>query len=590
MKYPIIKKVLSLGLCVTLLSGCSVSSINSSGDTNKSSYEDFIVVDVFDSQANFQGIQSGWFAKIVKEKFNMELNIIAPNVAGGGDTLYEMRASAGNLGDLIITTGENGKFQHMVSSGLLLDMSDYIVDKDIMRFEYAINILNGKLPEKGIYAIPSDISTQSPTTRSEAGELTYGPYIRWDLYEKMGYPKIGTLEDLLPILKDMQELYPYTEDDQKTYAFSFFKDWDNNMMNAAKQPACFYGYDEFGFVLAKADGSDYQDILADSSLYLRVLKFYFDANQLGLVDPASQTQNHEAVYNKYKSGALLFCPWPWLSQSAFNTLDNTKNGIGYMMAPMDDISIYSYGCNPEGNQKTIIGIGSNAQDPERLADFIDWLYSPEGIMIGCSASGATGGIQGLTWDLDEMGAPYLTDFGVEAFLNGDAEVPEEWGGGTWRDGVSALNYRPVAQTDLNPEGFPYYYSLWDSVKELSESALDANWQSYMKADSTIDYLEQHNQILVAPGTSYITKEESSELSTIRSQCRALIVEYSWDMVFAPDEETFNTLWTDLQSRVASYGYQQVLTADLANAKAQNTARQSAVIAYEANQSITNKNN
>ena len=35
-----------------------------SGENSK--YEEFLTVDVFDSQANYQGIQSGWFAKIVK--------------------------------------------------------------------------------------------------------------------------------------------------------------------------------------------------------------------------------------------------------------------------------------------------------------------------------------------------------------------------------------------------------------------------------------------------------------------------------------------------------------------------------------------
>ena len=56
--------------------------------------------------ANYQGIQSGWFAKIVKDKFNMELNIIAPNVAGGGDTLFQTRSAAGDLGDLILTNAD----------------------------------------------------------------------------------------------------------------------------------------------------------------------------------------------------------------------------------------------------------------------------------------------------------------------------------------------------------------------------------------------------------------------------------------------------------------------------------------------------
>ncbi len=47
------------------------------------------------------------------------------------------------------------------------------------------------------------------------------------------------------------------------------------MMNAGKQLVTYYGYDESGFVLAKADGSDYQSILDSDSEYIRALKFYF---------------------------------------------------------------------------------------------------------------------------------------------------------------------------------------------------------------------------------------------------------------------------------------------------------------------------
>lgn len=68
-----IKKTLSvLALCtlVFAVTGCAK-------EKEANLYEEFIVVDVFDSLANFQGIQSGWFAEIVKDKFNMELNIIA---------------------------------------------------------------------------------------------------------------------------------------------------------------------------------------------------------------------------------------------------------------------------------------------------------------------------------------------------------------------------------------------------------------------------------------------------------------------------------------------------------------------------------
>ncbi|MBQ9136276.1 MAG: extracellular solute-binding protein [Lachnospiraceae bacterium] len=542
-------------------------------------YEEFIVVDVFDSLANFQGIQSGWFAKIVKDKFNMELNIIAPNVAGGGDTLYEIRSAAGDLGDLIIVGVDNGKLENLVTSGLLIDMQEYLKDQEIMQYETAIRELNNVVSEEGIYAIPAELSGNSPLTPSETSELTYGPYLRWDAYAALGYPEMETMEDLLPVLKDMQELVPTGDTGNPTYAFSLFKDWDGNLMNAAKQPACLYGYDEIGFVLAKADGSDYQSIIDENSLYMRALRFYFEANQLGLLDPDSPTQNYDSVFQKYVNGDILFSIWPWQGQSAYNTLSHKEEGKGFMLAPINDMEIFSYGCKVSGNPQVVVAIGSNAEDPERLADFINWLYSPEGIQInGAQASGGTAGPEGLTWEMTEDG-PVLTEFGVQALMNGEVAVPEEWGGGLWGDGVSALNFKPVMQSDTDPNGYSYAYLLWDSVTSMETTALDKAWQEYMGAENTIEYLEQNNMMIIAPGCNYVTPTESSEITTMRSQCKNIIVEYSWKMIFAADEEEFNILYETMVTKLSSLGYEQVLAVDMQNAHDQNKARQKAVEKY-----------
>ena len=406
-------------------------------DANDCPYEEFIVVDVFDFSANYQGIQSGWFGEVVRKKFNMQLNIIAPNIARGGDTLFEVRAAAGNLGDLVICKGVNGQLEDMVNAGLLYDMEDELQGKGIMRYRTAIENLNSCLEQGGVYAIPSQVSVNGPNVPSEGVEPVYGPYIRWDLYRELGYPEIDTMEDLLPILKQMQEQYPTAENGAKTYGFSFFKDWDDNMMNAVKQPCCMYGYDEYGVVLGKADGSDYQSIIDDDSVYVRMLNFFYEANQLGLIDPKSENQNYEQCFEKYKNGEIFFSPWPWQGKSAFNTISNTEEqGRGFMMAPVKDLQIYSYGCYPYGNQDSIIAVGSQCADKERIVDFIDWLYSDEGIMLnGANLSGAAAGPEGLTWEMREDG-PYLTEFGKEALLNGgEIEVPEEYGGGTWKSGT-----------------------------------------------------------------------------------------------------------------------------------------------------------
>lgn len=533
----------------------------------------FLTVDVFSSTANYQGIQGGWFGEVVKEKFNMQLNIISPNVAGGGNLLYETRSSAGNLGDIIMIGSENGQLQETVEAGLLLDMSPYVeLMPHLMTYQSAIAKLQSLIDEpNAIYAIPSNVSSLSPTDPSEGLEPVFGPYMRWDLYQELGYPSIGTLEDLLPLLASMQALYPETDSGQPTYAFSLFKDWDSNMMMMAKQPACLYGYDEIGFLLSKADGTDDASIIDDDSPYVRSLRFFYEANQMGLVDPESTTQNWDSVWAKYVSGQILFSPWPWLGQSAFNTLDHLNDGEGFMMVPIDDMTIFSYGANPSGGSY-MVAIGSGAEDPERLVRFIDWLYSPEGIMMSTDSYGSTSGPEGLTWMMSD-GKPVLTQFGIDAMLEGGTDMPEEWGGGSWSQGISQLNFVSVISKDINPETqFAYDYRYWDSYLLYSSTTVQEDWQTHMNSLTTFDYLVENNQVIVAPGTQYIAPAEPAVVSSIRDKCKIIIVDYSWQMVFAEDEATFDALLLEMQNKVINLGYNTVLAYDQEIANNINQAR------------------
>lgn len=584
MKRKMISLVLCAAMAMSVLAGCSSgdsgSSTSSGSDTGSSKYEDFITVDVFDGQANYQGTQSGWFAQLVKEKFNMELNIIAPNVAGGGDTLFQTRSAAGDLGDLILTNADGGRLQNLVTAGLVMDMTDLLADaENVHRYDTAIESTNSLVEEDGIYAIPSEVSSNAPTEAGESLEPTFGPYVRWDAYKAIGYPEIKDLDGLLDVMKQMQEAVPTSDSGKPTYAMSFFKDWDGNMMNNAKQPTCYYGYDELGFVLAKADGSDYQDITDSDSIYMDVLEFFYKANQMGLVDPESTTQNYDTMYSKYQDGQILFSFWPWLGQAAYNTTEHKAEGKGFMLADIDNMQIFSYGCIPNGNAKNCIMIGSKAEDPQRLADFIDWLYSPEGIMASASQTGSTAGPEGLTWEMQD-GQPVLTEFGQEALNGNDPTVPDEWGDGSWSDGVSQLNYTAVNKKDINPDnGFTYDYTLWDSVLSQNNSALALDWQEHMGAQTTMEYLENNNKIIVAPGSGFAAPEEDSQITTLRGQCRTTIVDTSWQMIFASNDEEFQSLQKQMQDTLEGLDYQTVLDYDMDLAHQQNDARVAIVEQY-----------
>lgn len=553
------------------LAGCGgAAESETDAASSESGYDETITIDVYNGLANYMGMQEGWFAKIVRDKFNMELNIIAPNVAGNGDTLYQTRTAAGDLGDLIIV--DNGQqYNELVEAGLLTDASEYYETmENVQRFDAAVQNLNKDAD--GLYGFPTSVSTLKATDPSEGLDPTFGAYVRWDLYGEQGYPEIGTLEDLLPVIQKMQEDNPTTDSGKKVYGFSLFSDWDGNMMNAGKQLVTYYGYDESGFVLAKADGSDYQSILDSDSEYIRALKFYFEANQMGLVDPESTTQNYDTLFAKFQEGQVLFSWWPWLGQAAFNTTTNLTEGKGFMLAPIQDQKIFSYGAEVYGG-KQFIGIGSNAEDPERIAAFIDWLYSSEGVLANSSQTSGSSGPEGLTWEMKD-GEPVLTEFGKQALLDGDGDVPEEYGGGSYKDGVSALNVNTVLPIDINPDtGFPYAYTMWESYQNETTNPVKEDWSKNMgSAESTIGYLEENDQLLVAPGASYVAPEDSSEISTLRNQAKATIIEYSWRMVFAKDEAEFDQLLKEMQETADGLGYQTVLEFDMNNAKDQNEKR------------------
>lgn len=577
---------LSICLVVSVLSACGGDNNSlSSGEQSKSSsdnvsnvsdsaYDETITIDVFSTLANYQGIATGWWAKIVKDKFNIELNMIAPNVSGGGDTLYQTRVAGGELGDIVIVGAD--KMSELVTGGLLLDMSDYIADyKELNQYTDAIENVNSQVEDSGVWGIPLQVSSQTADTPSEGVEPTFGPYLRWDLYKELGYPEMNSLDDLLDVLEDMQNLNPETETGNKAYALSLFPDWDANILCCAKQPTCYYGYDELGYVLAKADGSEFQDMLGSDSMYIEVLEFFNEAYRRGLVDPESSTQTYDTMYQKYVDGEVLFSFWPWLGQSAYNTAERMEEGKGFMLADVGDMEIFSYGCEPLGT-KTFIGIGSKAKDPERLADFINWLYSPEGITsMGSDTDGAPGP-EGLTWELQD-GNPVLTEFGQKALIDGDADVPEEWGGGSWKDGMCPLNIVTVNKQDINPETkYPYMFTLWDSYQELIETPLRQDWSEQMKATTSMEYLKENDKLLVAPGSGYLEPEDSADIATLRGQIKGIVVPYSWQMVYAETVDEFNSLLSEMQETTSGLGYQTLIDYDMQRAKDQQAAREAAV--------------
>ncbi len=362
-------------------SGAADSGSDAGEVSGAEKYPEFLTIEVFGVQSNYQGLQSGWFGKLVKDKFNMELNIIAPNVAGGGDTLYQTRSANGNLGDLILINMDSNRLKDLVQAELVLDMTDYMDGcENLKKYLPSMEMASALAEKEGLWGIPSGVSAVPATEPGEISEPTCAVSIRWDLYKEIGYPEIHGLEDLLPIMKQMQDIAGTSNSGKDVYAFSLFKDWDGDVMQNAGSFSGLYGYDPMGTAMFNIVTGETHRVIDDDSMYVAGLRLLFEANQMGLVDPESTTQNFDTVSSKYADGAILYSLWPWLGAGYYNSQENMEAGKGFMSAAMDEAKYLCAGGTPMGNVKYGIMVGSQTKDPQRIVDFVDWLYSPEGIM------------------------------------------------------------------------------------------------------------------------------------------------------------------------------------------------------------------
>lgn len=178
---------------------------------------------------------TGWYADAAKKKFNLTINIVH-----GDAQLYQTRSASGNVGDIILF--DDAKIENAVKAGLLYDMNknDLLSEygKDIENYQAAIKrIQKAYNTGSAVYAIPSGVSSQSVKTSSELGDLTFGSFAPFELYQAVGSPKLNIIDDVYPMLKAMHEKRPKIADGKPTYAFSIFKDWDGDGMCLATQTA-----------------------------------------------------------------------------------------------------------------------------------------------------------------------------------------------------------------------------------------------------------------------------------------------------------------------------------------------------------------
>ncbi len=573
MKKRVVAMLLSLTMVAASLAGCGGSTDSGStpaskastsaekkddtkASTETASTEEPLVIEIYDEAANYQGTQTGWFAKVVKDRFNIELNINAPQVAG--DAVYQTRTATGNLGDIVMLDPTH--FSDCVEAGLIKDISAEIKNcPNLMDFERQINTYNAGLPNNAdgkTYGIPCEMTNTSPTAFSD--DVVYSsPMLRWDLYTGIGAPEIKDLDGLLDTIKQIQDANPTNEAGDPAYGFSLWPDWDNNdgMIGIANvvQLTTWYGEKIKGSAILTTDDK-FVPLTDKAATYYKMLKFLWKANQMGLVDPDSGSQNWDVACAKMSAGQVYTFWYSW-QVGFWNTTDRLADGKGMIFIPVKDQKYYTTSDTYYGSGR-VFGVGSGVEGEkyDRIMKFLDWYASPEG------ATFEHCGIEGFNYEVDANGKFHLLN---DNALMDNLPVPEEYGGAGYSDGNNAINQWIVHSISINPNsGEPYGNTHWSSYKEATATKTKNEWKEKFGYAEAVDWMKANNALIVRPSVSVTLPSDPADILVIRNQVGQEVKDASWRMIFAPTESEFDSMWDTMCENLNSLGFEQLYNFDV----------------------------
>lgn len=547
--------VLSLCLLLTALPVVTLAE----GD-----YREPITLTVFSEVANFAGEQSGWFAKEVKDRFNITLKFVSSNVDSNA---FTTAITSEDLGDIVCWGDMGEHFTTALNADLLLDMSDIdmsaypTLNTYFTKAFQKVTDFCAAQGKEGKYGFSYSVAMEDDAW-AELTDPTYALQIRYDAWEKAGKPELKTLEDLPAFLKALQDAVPENENGEKVYAYGGFGDWEDCVMKFTWDLMTFYGYKEADFLGVNYATGDVVNPLEENSLYYRALKVNNQLYRAGLFDPESVSQNFDTYTQKLSSGRYLMTLWGWITNN-YNSAERAANKVGYTTFMIEDSAPQQLTVSTAGGNR-LWSLGADCEYPERALELIEWLCTEEGAIV------QNYGPKGLCWDYDENGIPYMTDFGWQCQEDRKStQMPAENGGGTYEDGESKFNHETIKLEQMIPgKTYSYSYKGWPCYAERYSTELSKAWsEEYADgATSGIDLYRKIGKVSVVP--SVVVGWSFPEMSDAAKANRALFApvmkQGSWQCVYAETDEQFDELWNSMVATCKSYGYDEFVAEKMAH--------------------------
>jgi putative aldouronate transport system substrate-binding protein len=558
--------VLLVFMMAIVFSGCTKSATTTDSSpastaaatTSETAKQAKVVnLEVFAMTSTRVGELKGWWPDILKEKVGVNLNLLP--AGDQGDQKLQALMAGGELPDIVVFHSRK-QVEDAIKADMLINLDDHL-DKLPNVVKYASTALQYYRDTASNGTGKAYAATTYVGPVEESKDLNWGPYMRWDLYKKLGMPEITKIEDYLPLMKKMQELEPKNKDGQKVYGLTFWKDWDETTMQQATTLSNSFGIDTgdqlsaaLPFMQLNLNNGATTSILAPDSEYIRTLKFYYQANQMGLVDPDSLTQQFETAREKFKQGRVLFSWWPWLGFD-YNTGDriNATPPTGFQAVIGKNSKLFKFGDQKLGGDPWAFAIGKNTKNLDAALRYIDFMYSIEANSL------LSNGPKGFIWDINDKGEPYVTEQGWDVLTN-NKDMP---GGGKMTDGSNQVGVKGLTGTVINPDTkMPVSLHFWPSTLAHTPSKLEKDWEDTTGFKNPVEMVKSKNMFVTQPIAMKLVPTLSEEMTTLKTRIGDVVKNDSWLAIFAKDDADFQKKIDGMVKKAEGLGIQKLIDYDL----------------------------
>lgn len=537
-----------LGLCLAL---ALVFTMMSGAAWAEGTDREVVDIQMISLPSNSSGPIEGWIGKYLMDELAIRVELLP--AGDQGEQKLQALMAAGSLPDMIVFKDAK-QILDAQRAGMLVAFDDYAdvmpnaqtYAKTAMQYYADSASTDGKC-----YAIPNEIGTANL-----GDDLNWSISLRWDLYKELGTPEIKTYRDYLTVLQQMMELEPTNEDGQKVYAISMWSDWDNYTMHQAMQPSVLVGVDsgdQMGAKLPFAEinftSLEMSCILDEDSEYIKGLRFLYDANQMGLVDPDSMTQRFDTAVEKAKNGRVLFGWWNW-AVSGYNSDDRTDadDFKGFATVIPEDYKAFLTTDKPVGSPWAW-AISSNSKNIDRCIEYIEFMLDPEKMVT------LQNGPKGETWDINDEGTPYVTEKGM--FLRSNPnDLLED--GGKLSDGFNLVNsYLLSPAIEVPSLGEPINGEKW-STYEKKVTNLIADWRETMGYKNGVERSLALGMYTPMPLAASFVAPLSDEVQMLAQQIGDVVKTDSWLIVYAQDDAEYDKLVSEMIEKAKGLGLDQIM--------------------------------